>query len=117
VRMFAILRRARSDAGVSDAEIDAADVSLLGHEQERRLVFHLGLYPQTVTDVTRTLAANLVAEYAYDLATIFSQFYRDCGVLNADPPLRAARLLLVRTVRDVLTNACDLLGVPVIERL
>ncbi|HEY8686084.1 MAG TPA: DALR anticodon-binding domain-containing protein, partial [Chloroflexota bacterium] len=74
-------------------------------------------YPDTVATVTRTLAVNLIAEYAYDLATTFSQFYRDCGVLNAEPGLRAARLLLVRTVQSVLSNACELLGVPVIERL
>ena len=55
-------------------------------------------------DAARTLAINLVAEFAFDLATIFSQFYRDCSVLDADPPLRAARLRLVETVRDVLAN-------------
>jgi arginyl-tRNA synthetase len=117
VRMAAILRRASSDHGVEDDEIDAADMKLLQHEQEKRLIFQLAQYPDTVATVTRTLAVNLIAEYAYDLATTFSQFYRDCGVLNAEPGLRAARLLLVRTVQSVLSNACELLGVPVIERL
>ncbi len=117
VRMFAILRRAREEHRIGQEEIEGADGSVLQHEQERRLVHHLALYPQTVADVARTLSVNLLAEYAYELAGIFSQFYRDCGVLNADPALRFARLLLVSRVRDVLTNACDLLGVPVIERL
>jgi arginyl-tRNA synthetase len=117
VRMYAILRRARSDHAVSDGAIDGADPSLLVHEQERRLALHLAQYPNTIETAARTLAVNLVAEYAYDLAVIFSQFYRDCGVLNAEPALRASRLLLVRTVRDVLANACDVLGVPVIEKL
>jgi arginyl-tRNA synthetase len=117
VRMSAILRRAFSDHGVTDEAIDAADSTLLQHEQEQRLVFHLAQYPDAVATAARTLAVNLIAEYAYDLATIFSQFYRDCGVLNAEPGLREARLLLVRTVRSVLANACELLGVPVIERL
>jgi arginyl-tRNA synthetase len=117
VRMAAILRRARTEHSVEEAAIAAADATLLQHEQEKRLVFHLAQYPDTVATAARTLAVNLIAEYAYDLATIFSQFYRDCGVLNADPGLREARLLLVGTVRSVLANACDLLGVPVIERL
>jgi arginyl-tRNA synthetase len=117
VRMSAILRRALSDHGITDEAIDAADPTLLQHEQEQRLVFHLAQYPDTVATAARTLAVNLIAEYAYDLATIFSQFYRDCGVLNAEPGLREARLLLVRSVRSVLVNACELLGVPVIERL
>ncbi|HZS93791.1 MAG TPA: DALR anticodon-binding domain-containing protein, partial [Chloroflexota bacterium] len=117
VRMFAILRRARAEIGIEDEEIDQADTSLLQHEQERRLIFHLATYPQLVADASRTLAVNLVAEFAYELATTFSQFYRDCSVLSAEPALRAARLQLVRTTRDVLVNACNVLGVPVIERL
>jgi arginyl-tRNA synthetase len=75
------------------------------------------LFPGTLADVSRTLGVNLVAEFAYALATIFSQFYRDCSVLDAEPSLRAARLRLVRAVRDVLALACGILGVPVIERL
>lgn len=117
VRMFAILRRARTEHDIAEAEIDSGDATLLTHEQEKRLAFHLARYPDLIATAARTLAVNLVAEYAFDLATIFSQFYRDCGVLNADPPLRAARLLLVQTVRDVLVNACSVLGLPVIERL
>ena len=118
VRMFAILRKAHSEQGVTDAIINAADGSLLCHEQEHRLIYHMALYPGVIADAARTLAVNLVAEFAFDLATIFSQFYRDCQVLSAQPvELRDARLLLVRTARDVLVNACGVLGVPVIERL
>lgn len=115
-RLHSILRKAE-EAGVPTDAIDAADASLLQHEQERRLAFHLAQWPDTVATAARTLAVNLVAEWAYDLATIFSQFYRDCRVLNAEPELRDARLLLVRTVRDALTHACAVLGVPAIERL
>lgn len=117
VRMFAILRRASADRDVAEAEIDLADLSLLTHKQERRLVYHLTLLPGVITDTSRTLGVNLVAEYAYTLATIFSQFYRDCTVLDAAPELRAARLRLVRVVRDVAVLVCGLLGIPVIERL
>ncbi len=117
VRMAAILRRAGTDHGVDGGEIEAANTALLQHEQEKRLIFQIAQYPDTVATAARTLAVNLIAEFAYDLATTFSQFYRDCGVLNAEPDLRAARLLLVRTVQSVLANVCELLGVPVIERL
>jgi arginyl-tRNA synthetase len=117
VRMFAILRKAETEYGIGDATIDGADASLLQHEQERRLAYHLAQYPGVIADASRTLSVNLVAEFAFDLATIFSQFYRDCPVLVAEPALRNARLLLVRTLRDVLADVCHTLGVPVIERL
>jgi arginyl-tRNA synthetase len=117
VRMFAILRRATSERGIREEEIAGADLALLTHPQEQRLIHHMTLFPGTLADVSRTLGVNLVAEFAYALATIFSQFYRDCSVLDAEPSLRAARLRLVRAVRDVLALACGILGVPVIERL
>jgi arginyl-tRNA synthetase len=117
VRMFAILRRAVTDRGVPDDEIRGAELGLLTHPQERRLILQLALLPGVISDTSRTLGVNLVAEFAFNLATIFSQFYRDCSVLDAEPALRAARLRLVRTVRDVLALACGILGVPVIERL
>lgn len=78
---------------------------------------HLAQYPELIATPARTLAVNLVTEYAFDLSSIFSQFHHDCRVLNAEPELRAPRLPLVRTVPDVLTNACGVLGVPAIERL
>jgi arginyl-tRNA synthetase len=117
VRMFAILRRAVADRGVEEEEIRGADLSLLVHPQEQSLIRHLTLLPGTIGDAARTLGVNLVAEYAYGLATTFSQFYRDCTVLDAEPELRAARLRLVRAARDVLALSCGILGVPVIERL
>lgn len=118
VRTFAILRKATDDQGIDSEQIAEADASLLQHEQERRLAFHLAQYPTTVTDAARTRSVNLIAEFAFDLATIFNGFYRDCQVLGAPTAeLRDARLRLVRTVRDVLSNACGVLGVPVIERL
>ncbi|MGH2448362.1 MAG: arginine--tRNA ligase [Chloroflexota bacterium] len=116
VRMFAILRKA-AESGIRPEEIEQANVELLGHQQERRLIMHLAGWPAALETAARTMAVNLVAEYAYELAGIFSQFYRDCGVLNAEAELRKARLLLIETVRDVLGNAADVLGIPVIDRL
>lgn len=117
VRMSAILRRAHQEHGITAQAIATSETTLLQHEQEKRLIFHIARYPDTVATAARTLAVNLVAEYAYELSTIFNQFYRDCGVLNAEPALRASRLHLVQTVKSVLANACGLLGVPVIDRL
>jgi len=55
-----------STFGGACSSIDAADGSLLTHEQEKRLAFHLANFPSTVADAARTRAVNLVAEYASD---------------------------------------------------
>jgi arginyl-tRNA synthetase len=48
------------------------------------------------------------------VASLFSQFYRDCRVLTDEPgeaKLSAARLALVDAVRQVLANALGLMGI------
>lgn len=117
VRMGAILRRAETDLSIHGADLKGADLQLLTHEQEKRLCYHLAQYPGTVATVARTLSVNLIAEYAHDLAVIFSAFYRDCGVLNAEDDLRRARLRLVQVTREALVHVCGVLGIPIIERL
>ena len=52
-----------------------------------------------------------VPRYAYELASAFSAFYRDCKVLSEDGELSAARLALVDATRSVLVNGLRLLGI------
>ncbi|HEV3310032.1 MAG TPA: arginine--tRNA ligase [Chloroflexota bacterium] len=117
VRMSAIVRRADAEHGISDRQIDGGDAGLLVHPAEQRLLVQLTRFPAAVEDVSRTFGINLIAEFAHSLASEFSQFYRDCPILPADPPLRLARLRLLRATRIVLTNALALLGIPVVDRL
>jgi len=53
----------------------------------------------------------LLANYAYDLAKGFNDFYNQCPVINAEPALRAARLALVAAARWCLGNTLRLLGI------
>lgn len=84
--------------------------SLLRHPQEERLGKLLAKLPSVVREAAEARRPHLVAGYAYDVAAQFNLFYRDCPVLQADPPLRAARLVLVDGTRIVLRNGLDCLG-------
>jgi arginyl-tRNA synthetase len=117
VRMHAILRKAREEFGLDESAIRAGDAQLLTSKQERELILRLARFPSAIADAMRTLNVNLVADYAHSLASTFSQFYRDCPVLSAEPEVRMARLHLVLATRDVLCNAANVLGVPIVERL
>jgi arginyl-tRNA synthetase len=117
VRMAAVLRRALTDHAIGDDEIQGGDPSLLEHKAERSLLIKLARFPSTVDDAFRLLGVNLIADYAHTLAAEFSQFYRDCPVLPAEPELRLARLRVVRAAQTVLTNAAKVLGIPVVERM
>ncbi|GAG56609.1 unnamed protein product [marine sediment metagenome] len=64
------------------------------------------------------LQPNLPALYAAKLALAFNTFYEAAPVIEAETPeLIAARLRLVNSVRIVLQNALNLLGIVAPERM
>jgi arginyl-tRNA synthetase len=52
----------------------------------------------------------LIANFAYDLAKAFNDFYNQCPVLNAEPAIRAARLALVAAARTCLAKGFNPYG-------
>ncbi|HEY8170399.1 MAG TPA: arginine--tRNA ligase [Candidatus Limnocylindria bacterium] len=107
-RASSILRNA-AEAGI--APDDAGSGDLLTHPAEQALVAHLLDFPDTVAIAAERRETHEVPRFAYELASAFSQFYRDCKVLTDDPSLSAARLALVDATRSVLGNALGLLGI------
>ena len=92
--------------------LEPYDPARLTHPQEARLVKVLSKLPNTVQRAAADRRPHEIAGFAYTVASQFNLFYRDCPVLTADPPIRAARLALVDATRVVLQNALECLGLP-----
>ena len=107
-RAASILRHAAELGAAADA---SAAGSLLLHPSEQALIRHLLDLPDSVAAAAERRETHEVPRYAYELATAFSAFYRDCKVLSEDADLTAARLALVAATRSVIANALDLLGI------
>jgi len=84
---------------------------LLTHPSELGLIRHLLEFPDAIATAAERRETHEVPRYAYELATAFSAFYRDCKVLTDDAALTSARLALVDATRSVLANALELLGI------
>ena len=107
-RAASILRHA-DEVGV--AADPARTGELLTHPSEQALIRHLLDLPDAVATAALRRETHEVPRYAYELATAFSAFYRDCKVLGEDADLSAARLALVAATRSVIANALALLGI------
>jgi arginyl-tRNA synthetase len=106
-RASSILRNAPADA-----RPDASRTGdLLRHPSEQGLIRQLLELPDAVATAAERRETHEVPRYAYELATAFSAFYRDCKVLTEDAALTSARLALVDATRSVLANALELLGI------
>ena len=60
----------------------------------------------------------IIANYAYDLAKEFNQYYHDTPVLREeDEALLKYRLQLLSVIAGVLVKAMDILGIRLPERM
>ena len=104
----------RSDGDFSLPDFDA---TLLSTESERTLIRELSKLDYVVEKVVRELKPHHLAKYGRVVAETFNRFYRDCPVLNAEPPLRNARLNLVYCTKVVLKETLRLLGIEAPEEM
>ncbi len=112
VRIQSILRNAAS-RGYAPGKIVAPGV-----DAERNLMLWLTRLPDVVDRALELRAPNGIAEFAYDLTSVFNRFYETCHILGEeDPERRASWLSLVRLTLDALARLLDLLGIEVPERM
>jgi arginyl-tRNA synthetase len=112
-RIKSILRKA-AERGYAP-EI-SAEGTLLPKEIE--IIKMLNVYPQRVKEAGDAHSPAVIANYAYDLAKEFSQYYHDTTILNEENgALRDQRLALIEVIAKVLVSAMDILGIRLPERM
>lgn len=113
-RLATMLRDAR-EQGIATEDFDWA---LLDHETERILALDLLGFPRICDRAAQDHNPSHVTTWLIDLVRDLNRFYDQCDILrSSDPALRSARLVLCRAVATALERGCDLLGMPVLERM
>ncbi len=88
------------------------------NDKEVALVRLMYDYPEVINESARTLNPSLVANFLYDLAKEFNQFYHDHSILNAEEQEEVSlRLMLVDAISRIIETGMDLLGIEVPERM
>ncbi|MDA1193779.1 MAG: arginine--tRNA ligase [Planctomycetota bacterium] len=113
-RIAGIQRKAEQTVAL-DADVPAG--SGFGNDAERALVGHLQRYGAEVARAEETCDPSGLAAFLFDGAKHFSRFYQECPVLQAEPALRKARLMLAAATQAVFTRALDLLGIEPVEAM
>ena len=112
-RICSILRTAE-ESGIKAAI--APDVVL--SPKEIRIVQMLASYPQKVAEAADALSPALIANYCYELAKEFNQYYHDTSILREpDRKLLEMRLALISATARVLRTAMGILGIELPERM
>ena len=115
-RICSILRKA-AEQGISFGA-DAVLNTLEPSAKEVRLVKLLGLFPDKIGEAVAALSPAVVANYAYELAKEFNQYYHDTQILKEpDETLLKYRLVLIATLARTLRSAMAVLGIQLPERM
>ena len=112
-RICSILRKATVAFGPSDIAADAQPSA-----KEVRLVKLLDLYPVKVAEAGAALSPAVIANYAYELAKEFNQYYHDTPILKEEnEAVLKYRLELIAVMARTLRSAMGLLGIELPERM
>ncbi len=111
-RIQSILRKATVPYGPADT------LGAQPSAKEVRLIKLLGLYPGKVGEAGAALSPAIIANYAYDLAKEFNQYYHDTPILKEEnEAVLKFRLALIDTLARTLRHAMALLGISLPERM
>jgi arginyl-tRNA synthetase len=84
---------------------------------EIQLLKDLAEYPAKILESLNLNDPSLLAQYLFKLAQDFNAFYHELPVLKAKLDVHAARLELLKAVKQVLNNGLELLGLPILEEM
>lgn len=114
-RIRSILRKA-AEKGIEYSASPLPKVELSA--KEIRLIKLLNTFPSRVAEGAQAYSPAVIANYAYDLAKEFNQYYHDTPILKEEnEDVLKMRLVLIDTLSAVLRKAMGILGIELPERM
>ena len=112
-RICSILRKATVEFGPADI-----NTALVPSAKEIRLIKLLGTFPAKVAEAGAALSPAVIANYAYDLAKEFNQYYHETPILREENQgILKFRLELISVMARTLRSAMGILGIELPERM
>ena len=111
-RINSILRK------FGDVPAAPADAFPIETDAEWGLVTKLASFPEVVATCVTQRSCAPIAQFALETARLFTTFYHECPVLQAETEAqRQARAQVCAATRVTLANALNLLGIEALERM
>lgn len=113
-RINSILRKAAEQNIELDFRGDTGELE----EKELYMIKLLHKYQETVLEAAENMSPAVIANYVFDLAKEFNQFYHEHKILKeTDEQLRLRRLVISSQVARIIKSSMQLLGADVPEKM
>lgn len=113
-RICSVIRKA-ADNGISFGnDIPVSDLQ----PKEKMLLVNIYNWPSVLEQAAINRSPAMIANYVYDLAKDFNQFYQECSILKEqNTQRREFRLQLADMTAKLIRNASGLLGISMPEKM
>lgn len=113
-RICSVIRKATENGIVFGDEVPVGDLQ----PKEKLLLVNIYNWPAVLEQAAINRSPAMIANYIYDLAKDFNQFYQECSILKEeDAKRREFRLQLADMTAKLLRNASALLGISMPEKM
>ncbi len=114
VRIKSILRKAKQN-NISTKTINE---KIKICEKAKKIIKTLYKYPETINEAAKNYSPALIANYAYNLAKEYNQFYQEYQILKEkNKDLINFRLNLSKKTAEIIKSSLALLGIETPERM
>lgn len=115
-RIKAILRKAAS-MNIAADETALKNITIL-EPAEREVIFKINQYITKLQEAVREYSPAVIANYAYELAKEYNQFYQAVPIFNESDPVKLKfRIAFSEVTANTIQKAMALLGIRVPERM
>lgn len=105
-RASSIIKKAKSNKPIKIIDLKDSEIALIKKIEN---------FPNIIENAYKHLSPNLIANYSFELAKQFNEFYHDCPVIGGIE--EGFRLALVDSFRITLKKSLDLLGIETLEEM
>ena len=115
VRIMSIFRKLKKE----NINVENKDIILENmNGVERELAVELLRFPQTVVKSYESYRPNIIADYLFDIAKLFNNFYNSSSILKEEnKKVMDARILLAEKTAFILKQGLGLLGINTVDRM
>ena len=94
------------------------DLSLLNDNKEIKLIYFLIEFEELILKLSKNLEPQLLTNYLFDLASQFHKYYATCRIIdNENKQLTQSRIFLIKSVKTILSNGLNILGISCPKRM
>lgn len=113
---YARIQSLLKKAGKDDLSFESGAINL--GDKERTLLKLINEYPEVVSEAGKEYSPALIANFVYELAKDYNQFYQEVPILKEeDQDLMLFRLTLSKMTGTVIQSAMKLMGIDVPEKM